>query len=222
MLLTPELLLRAYAVGIFPMAESRRDPQVHWIDPDMRGIIPLDRVHLSRKLRRAVLRSPFEVRCDSAFEAVVQGCAEPLPNRPDTWINPTIQKLYTELFEQGFAHSVEAWDNGDPEKPTLVGGLYGVSLGSAFFGESMFSRVSDASKVALMHLALRLRKGGYKLLDTQFNTPHLSRFGVLEIPRDEYQKQLVRAINTQAHFPSEVTDDELEAFLKSSAPPGQA
>ncbi len=220
MLLTPELLLRAYAVGIFPMAESRRDPQVHWIDPDMRGIIPLDRVHLSRKMRRAVLKSPFEVRCDTAFESVVEGCAEPLPNRPDTWINPTIQKLYTELFEQGFAHSVEAWDNSDPKEPVLVGGLYGVSLGSAFFGESMFSRATNASKIALVHLVIRLRKAGYVLLDTQFTTPHLRQFGAIDVPREHYKAQLTQALSSVARFPAELTDAELEAGLGELRSPG--
>lgn len=215
--LTPDLLLKAYTVGVFPMAESRDDPVLHWIDPDLRGVLPLDAVHIPRKLRRRIRQGDFEVRCDTAFGEVIRLCAAPTEGRPDTWINPTIETLYNQVFARGFAHSVECWQDGN-----LVGGLYGVSLGAVFFGESMFSRVSDASKVALMHLALRLRKGGYKLLDTQFNTPHLSRFGVQEIPRDEYQKQLVRAINSQAHFPTEVSSEEIEDFLKSSvAPPEQ-
>ncbi len=211
MLLTPELLLRAYAVGIFPMAESRRDPQVHWIDPDMRGIIPLDRVHLPRKLRRAVLKSAIEVRCDTAFGEVVEGCAQPLPNRPDTWINPTIQKLYTELFEQGFAHSVEAWERDDDGVPQLVGGLYGVSLGSAFFGESMFSRISNASKIALVHLIVRLRKANYVLLDTQFTTPHLRQFGAIDVPREHYKAQLTKALSSVSRFPQDLSRQELES-----------
>jgi leucyl/phenylalanyl-tRNA--protein transferase len=212
--LTPDLLLKAYTVGVFPMAESRDDPVLHWIDPELRGVLPLDAVHIPRKLKRRIRQGDFDVRCDTAFGEVIRHCAAPAEGRPDTWINPTIERLYNQVFARGFAHSVECWQDGK-----LFGGLYGVSLGAVFFGESMFSRVSDASKVALMHLAMRLRKGGFGLLDTQFNTPHLSRFGVLEIPRDEYQKQLVRAVNTQARFPTEVTREEIEAFLQSSAPP---
>ena len=154
MQLTPDLLLRAYAIGIFPMAESRIDPELHWIDPDMRGILPLDGLHVPRKLRARIRRGDFEVRCDSDFHAAIRGCAEPAQNRPDTWINPVIEQLYSELYEMGFAHSVECWRGGE-----LVGGLYGVSLGAAFFGESMFSRATDASKVALVELAPWRRSG---------------------------------------------------------------
>jgi leucyl/phenylalanyl-tRNA--protein transferase len=212
MQLTPDLLLRAYAIGIFPMAESRVDPELHWIDPDMRGILPLDRFHLPRKLRAKMRRGVFDVRCNSAFHDVIQGCAEPAENRPDTWINPVIEQLYKELYEMGFAHSVECWQGGE-----LVGGLYGVSLGAAFFGESMFSRATDASKVALAQLVLRLRKGGFQLLDTQFTTPHLSRFGVLEIPREDYRRLLTKAVSGQAQFYSgAVSEAELEAFLQST------
>ena len=212
MQLTPDLLLRAYAIGIFPMAESRVDPELHWIDPDMRGILPLDGFHLPRKLRAKIRRGVFEVRCDTAFHEVIQGCAEPAENRPDTWINPVIEQLYNELYEMGFAHSVECWRNGE-----LVGGLYGVSLGAAFFGESMFSRATDASKVALAHLVLRLRKGGFLLLDTQFTTPHLSRFGVYEIPREDYRRLLTKAVSGQAEFYSgAVSEEELAAFLQST------
>jgi len=212
MQLTPDLLLRAYAIGIFPMAESRIDPELHWIDPDMRGILPLDRVHVPRKLRARIRRGDFEVRCNTAFHAVIRGCAEPAENRPDTWINPVIEQLYNELFEMGFAHSVESWQGDE-----LVGGLYGVSLGAAFFGESMFSRVTDASKVALAQLVLRLRKGGFQLLDTQFTTPHLSRFGAEEIPREEYRRLLTQAVSSQAEFYSgAVSDSELEEFLQST------
>ncbi len=212
MQLTPDLLLRAYAIGIFPMAESRVDPELHWIDPDMRGILPLDGLHVPRKLRAKIRRGDFEVRCNTAFEDVIQGCAEPAENRPDTWINPVIEKLYNELFEMGFAHSVECWQDSE-----LVGGLYGVSLGAAFFGESMFSRVTDASKVALVHLVLRLKKGGFQLLDTQFTTPHLSRFGAKEIPREDYRRLLTKAVSAQAEFYSGgVSDSELEAFLQST------
>jgi leucyl/phenylalanyl-tRNA--protein transferase len=212
MQLTPDLLLRAYAIGIFPMAESRVDPELHWIDPDMRGVLPLDSFHLPRKLRAKIRRGDFEVRCNSAFQEVIRGCAEPAENRPDTWINPVIEQLYNELFDMGFAHSVECWQDG-----VLVGGLYGVSLGAAFFGESMFSRATDASKVALAQLVLRLRKGGFLLLDTQFTTPHLSRFGVLEIPREDYRRLLTKAVSGQAQFYSgAVPEAELEAFLQST------
>ncbi len=208
--LSPELLIRAYAIGIFPMAESRSDTEVHWIDPDTRGVLPLEAFHAPRRLRRKVRQGFFEVRCNSAFNEMIQACAKPSRGRGDTWINPTIERLYGGLHEMGFAHSVECWEDG-----RLVGGLYGVSLGAAFFGESMFSIVSDASKVALVHLVARLRKSGFLLLDTQFETPHLRRFGVVEIPRDSYREQLARAVRTPAQFPSELTDSELAAFLQS-------
>lgn len=211
--LTPELLLKAYAIGIFPMAEGRDHAELHWIDPELRGILPLDGFHIPRKLKRMVRRKDFEITCDAAFAGIIRACAEQVSDRPDTWINPTIERLYTELHEAGFAHSVECWRGGE-----LVGGLYGVSLGAAFFGESMFSRAPDASKVALVHLVVRLRRGGYRLLDTQFVTPHLSRFGVVEIPRQEYRGLLAQAITTQARFPGEVTDEELEAFLRTTGP----
>jgi leucyl/phenylalanyl-tRNA--protein transferase len=208
MRLTPDLLLRAYAIGIFPMAEGRDHPELHWIDPEVRGILPLDAFHLPRKLKRRIHRRDFDVRCDSDFARVIRLCAAPADNRPDTWINPAIETLYVELFQAGFAHSVECW-RGDE----LVGGLYGVALGAAFFGESMFSRATDASKVALAHLVLRLRKGGFRLLDTQFATSHLSRFGVIEIPRDDYRVRLGQALTTRADFPATVSDAEIDAFL---------
>jgi len=214
MRLTPDILLRAYAIGIFPMAESRDQTDLHWIDPELRGVLPLDRFHASRKLRRRIRRGDFEIRCDTAFAEVIRACAEPTPMRRDTWINPTIERLYTELHEAGFAHTVECWQEG-----RLVGGLYGVALGAAFFGESMFSRVTDASKVALAHLVLRLRKGGFQLLDTQFVTPHLQRFGAIEMPREEYRSRLARAITTEAAFPHTVEDDEIAAFLRDIAAP---
>ncbi|HEY5597881.1 MAG TPA: leucyl/phenylalanyl-tRNA--protein transferase [Kiloniellales bacterium] len=212
MRLTPDLLLRAYAIGIFPMAEGRDHAELHWIDPEVRGVLPLDRFHMPRKLRRQVRRKDFDVRSDTAFAQVIRLCAEPVRNRPDTWINPAIERLYNELHEAGFAHSVECWI-GDK----LVGGLYGVALGGAFFGESMVSRASDASKVALVHLVVRLRKGRFRLLDTQFATPHLARFGVVEIPREAYRAQLGEALTARANFPSEISDSELEAFLKRQA-----
>jgi leucyl/phenylalanyl-tRNA--protein transferase len=218
MQLTPELLLRAYAVGIFPMAESRDDPEIHWIDPEMRGLLPLDQVHVPRKLRRKVLRDVFQVRTNTAFSQVIRACAERASNRPETWINPTIEALYGELHRMGFGHSVEAW-KVDPQtgEETLVGGLYGVALGAAFFGESMFSRETDASKVALVHLVLRLRKGGFALLDTQFTTPHLRQFGTIEVPRGHYRALLSKALMRQAVFPRHLSREELVAQLSELA-----
>lgn len=210
MKLKPELLLRAYAVGIFPMAESRFDPDIHWIDPDLRGVLPLDGLHVPRRLRRTIRKRPFKIRINSAFSEVIRLCATPAADRRDTWINPSIEALYGELNRMGFAHSVEAWD-GD----ALVGGLYGVSLGAAFFGESMFSRANDASKVALVHLVYLLKKGGFLLLDTQFQTPHLKQFGVTEIPREIYRQQLANAIHGSARFPKEISEEGLEDFLNS-------
>ena len=197
--LSPEILLRAYAAGIFPMAESADDPELFWVDPKRRGIIPLDAFHVPRRLRRVVRQNVFTIRCDTAFEAVMQGCAESSDKRPNTWINDEILELYTGLFERGAAHSVECWHDGE-----LVGGLYGVSLGGAFFGESMFSRVTDASKVALVHLVARLRHGGYRLLDTQFLTPHLAQFGAVEITRARYHRLLGEALRYRAVFPRDL------------------
>jgi leucyl/phenylalanyl-tRNA---protein transferase len=193
--LTPDILLQAYAAGIFPMAESADDPELFWVDPKRRGILPLDGLHVPRRLRRVLRRDTFSVRVDTEFEAVIRGCAEASETRPTTWINDEIVQLYTALFARGAAHSVECWHGGE-----LVGGLYGVSLGAAFFGESMFSRVSDASKVALIHLVARLRLGGFLLLDTQFVTPHLAQFGVIEISRARYHRLLARALRQRAVF----------------------
>ena len=212
--LTPDLLLRAYAAGIFPMAEDADDPEVFWVDPDERGVLPLDAFHLSHRLRRTVRQDLFEIRCDDAFEAVMRGCAEPRPERPRTWINDEIVRLYTALFRLGFAHCVESWHGGE-----LVGGLYGVALGGAFFGESMFSRVSDASKVALAHLVARLRLGRFRLLDTQFVTHHLRQFGAQEIPRALYRRQLAGALAADAHFPAGRLDGAaVLSLLQSSTP----
>lgn len=194
--LTPEILLCAYAKGIFPMAESADDPELYWVDPYRRGILPLDPFHVPRRLRRVVRRNRFEIRCDSAFEAVLRGCAESTEKRPNTWINDEIARLYGALHAQGAAHTVECWQEG-----RLVGGLYGVSLGAAFFGESMFSRLPDASKVALVHLAAHLKAGGYRLLDTQFLTPHLAQFGGIEISRTRYRRLLGQALGYRAGFP---------------------
>lgn len=208
--LTPEILLRAYAVGLFPMAERRDDPTLFWIDPEKRGILPLDGFHVSRRLRRTVRNGPYEIRCDTAFSAVVHACASPGAKRGDTWINDEIESLYADLHELGRAHSVETWLDGE-----LVGGLYGVSLGAAFFGESMFSKARDASKVALVHLVARLIKGNYRLLDTQFVTDHLTQFGVVELPRAGYRQLLSSALDASATFETELSQSELTAFLQS-------
>ena len=193
--ITPQVLLKAYALGIFPMAESADDPSLYWIEPESRGILPLDRFHLPRRLARTVASGRFQVRIDHDFAAVIDGCAGATSARPKTWINQRIRKLYGELFDLGAAHTVETWRDG-----VLVGGLYGVSLGAAFFGESMFSRERDASKVALVHLVERLKAGGYTLLDTQFTTPHLKQFGAIDIDRDRYQELLDAAIDRDADF----------------------
>lgn len=187
--ITPDLLLRAYASGLFPMADSADDPDLFWVEPEFRGILPLDNFHIPRRLARTVRQAPYEIRFDSAFDEVVAACAESVENRPSTWINSTITALYGSLHRLGHAHSVEAWLDGK-----LVGGLYGVSLRRAFFGESMFSRATDASKICLVHLVERLRDRGFVLLDTQFTTDHLKRFGTIDIPRDEYSEMLADAL----------------------------
>jgi leucyl/phenylalanyl-tRNA---protein transferase len=188
--ITPELVLRAYACGIFPMAETAEDPTLFWIEPDLRGLIPLDGFHVAARLARTVRSDRFTIRVDTDFDAVIAGCATPAAGRRKTWINQPIRKLYRALFDRGACHTVEAWD-GD----RLVGGLYGVSLGAAFFGESMFHTETDASKVALVHLVARLKAGGYRLLDTQFVTEHLARFGAIEVPRRTYQGLLDAALH---------------------------
>ena len=193
--ITPQVLLKAYACGIFPMAESADDPGLYWIEPDRRGIIPLDRFHVPHRLARTVRSDQFEVRVDHDFAAVIEGCAEPVPGRRKTWINTRIRRLYGDLHAIGHGHSIEAW-HGD----RLVGGLYGVRLGRAFFGESMFSRERDASKVALVHLVARLVAGGFTLLDTQFVTDHLARFGALEVGRRDYQRLLDAALDGFGDF----------------------
>lgn len=195
------------------MAESADDPKLFWVDPHRRGILPLDEFHVPRRLSRVVRRGSFDIRCDTAFEEVIRGCAQATEKRPNTWINDKIVRLYAVLFARGAAHSVEAWQDG-----SLVGGLYGVSLGAAFFGESMFSRTSDASKVALVHLAARLRLGGYRLLDTQFLTPHLARFGGIEISRTRYHRLLAEALAYRASFPVVLPDADGDplAALQSS------
>lgn len=187
--ITPELLLRAYASGLFPMADSADDPDLFWVEPELRGILPLDGFHVPKRLARTVRQAPFEIRFDTAFDEVLAACAQSVENRPSTWINSTIAELYGSLHRVGHAHSVEAWRDGE-----LVGGLYGVSLRRVFFGESMFSRATDASKICLVHLIERLRDRGFVLLDTQFTTEHLKRFGAIDIPRQEYAAMLEDAL----------------------------
>jgi leucyl/phenylalanyl-tRNA---protein transferase len=194
--LTPEILLRAYAEGLFPMAERRGDPTLYWVSPEKRGIIPLNYFHVPHRLARTVRSGRFTVTADQAFPEVMQACAAPAPGREETWINSEILRLYIALHAGGHAHSIECWQAGK-----LVGGLYGVRLGAAFFGESMFSIARDASKVALVHLVDGLRRGGFLLLDTQFTTPHLARFGAIEIPREQYLTKLADALNREAIWP---------------------
>lgn len=207
--LTPELLLKAYAAGIFPMSEHRDDPEIFWVDPRERGVIPLDGFHVPKTLRKTVRRSLYRITCDTAFADVVAACAVPAPGRRSTWINHQIEAAVNELHDLGFAHTVEAWRDGD-----LVGGLYGVALGGAFFGESMFSTAADASKVCLVHLVARLRLGRFKLLDTQFVTDHLARFGAREIPARDYLLRLEQALHFQARFPADAGDDEVAEMLE--------
>lgn len=190
-MITPQLLLQAYGAGIFPMAETRDDPEVFWVDPKLRGIMPLDGFHISRSLRRRLLRDDYQISLNRDFEGVVTGCAD----REETWINDTIFDLYRQLHSAGFAHSLEVWQGSE-----LVGGVYGVTLGSAFFGESMFSRTTDASKIALAFLVDHLNEAGFSLFDTQFITPHLASLGGIEISRDAYHNLLSNALDLQASF----------------------
>lgn len=190
--ITPELLLNAYASGVFPMADSRDDQDMFWVDPNLRGILPLDNFHIPRSLKKLVRQNRFNVSVNRDFRGVVSRCAAPARGRDNTWISEQIEDLYTDLHRFGFAHSVECWLGG-----TLVGGLYGVCLAGAFFGESMFHTETGASKVALVHLVARLVKGGFTLLDTQFGTEHLAQFGVIEIPREEYHKRLELALSVE-------------------------
>jgi leucyl/phenylalanyl-tRNA--protein transferase len=193
--ITPEVLLKAYACGIFPMAESAEDPALYWIEPDMRGIIPLAGFHMSARLARTVRSTPFTVLVDRDFDAVIEGCAEPGRGRARTWINARIRRIYRGLFDRGHCHTVEVYD-----RDNLVGGLYGVSLGAVFFGESMFHRARDASKIALVHLVARLMAGGYRLLDTQFVTEHLKSFGAVEVPKERYHVLLAQGLAGEADF----------------------
>lgn len=189
--LSPELLLQAYASGVFPMAESRHDPELFWVDPRFRGVFELDNFHISRSLARRIRQDPFQIRTNTAFMQVIAGCAD----RDETWINPTLLNLYEQLHQMHRAHSIEVW-----EADTLVGGVYGLTIGGAFFGESMFSYRTDASKIALTYLVDRLRIGGFTLFDTQFITPHLASLGAVEIPRDAYHLLLEDAVMKDADF----------------------
>lgn len=210
--ITPSLLLRAYACGIFPMAESGDDPTLYWIEPKLRGVLPLDGFHLARRLARTVRSDRFDIRIDTDFDAVISGCAAARVGRRNTWINEPIKELYRELFRHGHVHTVEAWRDD-----RLVGGLYGVKLGAAFFGESMFSDERDASKVALVHLVARLKRGGFQLLDTQFLTEHLVQFGTVEIPRDTYVTLLDAAVASVADFALVTSESRDEKLSPSGA-----
>lgn len=193
--ITPQVLLKAYTCGIFPMAESADDPALYWIEPQQRGILPLDVVHVPRRLARTIRTTALEVRVDTDFEGVIQGCAAARPGRRSTWINGRIRALYRDLFDLGHCHTIEVWKGAE-----LVGGLYGVAVGGAFFGESMFSTERDASKIALVHLVARLIHGGFVLLDTQFVTDHLRQFGTIEVQRDEFHKRLDQALLARGDF----------------------
>jgi leucyl/phenylalanyl-tRNA--protein transferase len=193
--ITPDILLRAYSIGLFPMAESAEDPSLFWVDPEIRGVFPLDKLVVSRSLAKTIRSDRFEVRIDHDFDAVIEACAFPREGRERTWINTRIRRLYRQLFDMGRVHTVECWADG-----MLAGGLYGVHIGAAFFGESMFHRKTDASKVALVHLAARLVRGGFRLLDAQFVTPHLASLGAVEVPKEAYRRLLGDAISHPASF----------------------
>lgn len=208
--ITPEVLLKAYACGIFPMAESATDSALYWVEPEQRGIIPLNTFHVPKRLQRTIKSEIFDIRIDSDFQAVIDGCAAPAPGRRKTWINDRIRDLYTQLFELGYCHTVEAWIDDE-----LVGGLYGVRLGRAFFGESMFHTERDASKVALVYLVARLKRGGFTLLDTQFVTDHLRTFGAHEVDRRQYHQLLEGALSGVAEFSSLPVDASPAEVLQS-------
>ena len=208
--ITPELLLQAYRIGVFPMGERRDDPKLYWLDPRLRAVLPLDGFHLPRRLARTVRSGHFEVSADMAFLDVMRACAEPRPGHPESWINEPILELYGELFRRGHAHSIECRVEG-----RLVGGLYGVSVGAAFFGESMFSRERDASKVALVHLVARLIRGGFGLLDCQFMTEHLRSFGAIEVPRTSFKSMLADAVDATASFQGDLGGSDPCAIVQA-------
>lgn len=207
--ITPQILLRAYAAGIFPMAESAEDNALYWVEPEERGIIPLHGLKVSQSLRKSVRHGGFQVRVDTDFAGVIAECAARTADRNSTWINKRIVALYTQLHRMGCCHSIETWQDGK-----LVGGLYGVRLGAIFFGESMFSRVTDASKVALVHLVARLNYGGFRLLDAQFVNPHLERLGAVKMPKAEYHRMMEPLLAIEADFFAFEKDDDPEAVLK--------
>jgi leucyl/phenylalanyl-tRNA--protein transferase len=207
--ITPQILLKAYAAGIFPMAESAEDNALYWIEPEERGVFPLASFHVPRSLRKRVRQRSFDIKIDTAFNDVIGACAAKTPDRMTTWINGRIRALYGQLHKMGCCHSIECWHDG-----RLVGGLYGVRIGAAFFGESMFSRKPDASKVALVHLVARLKAGGFRLLDAQFVTPHLARFGAYAVQRDEYRKLLEAALDADADFFAFGQDGDAEEVLR--------
>jgi leucyl/phenylalanyl-tRNA--protein transferase len=212
--ITPQVLMKAYACGIFPMAESADDPALHWIEPQNRGVLPLDAVHVSKRMRRTLRTTHLKVRIDTDYEGVIDGCARAREGRDSTWINSRIRSLYRELFKLGHCHTVEVW-NGD----RLVGGLYGVALDGAFFGESMFSYERDASKIALVYLAARLIHGGFRLLDTQFVTEHLKQFGTIEIDRTAFHRRLELALGHSADFlllPASTLPDDILRIIDAS------
>ena len=209
--ITPQVLLKAYSCGIFPMAESAEDPALYWIEPQQRGVLPLEGFHIPRRLLRTVKATPLRVTVDTDFEGVISGCAAPKPGRTSTWINARIRNLYRELFKLGSCHTIEVW-NGK----RLVGGLYGVALKGAFFGESMFSTERDASKIALAHLIARLIHGGFKLLDTQFVTEHLRQFGTIELDRTTFQSKLEQALTFEGRFdtlPPDLNGEQIAQLL---------
>jgi leucyl/phenylalanyl-tRNA--protein transferase len=209
--ITPDLLLQAYRIGVFPMGERRDDPKLYWLDPRLRAVLPLDRFHLPKRLARTIRQGVFEVTADTAFADVMRACAEPRPGHPESWINEPILELYGKLFARGHAHSIECRHDGK-----LVGGLYGVSVGAAFFGESMFSRERDASKVALVHLVARLIKGGFRLLDCQFMTEHLRSFGAIEMPREDFRVHLAEAVDRPAGFPAHLAGEDPCIIVQAS------
>lgn len=212
--ISPDLVLRAYRAGLFPMAESRRGERLYWLDPELRGVLPLDGFRLPRRLARTVLSGSFAVTSNLDFPAVIAGCAAPAEGREDTWINPEIERLFLALHRMGHAHSIEVW-SGQPGVSPLAGGLYGVALGGAFFGESMFTRMRDASKVALVHLVARLRLSGFTLLDAQFQTTHLAQFGCREVPRVAYKRLLADAVEEVVRWNAEPDPEQLEAEIRS-------
>jgi len=209
--ITPDLLLQAYRIGVFPMGERRDDPKLHWLDPRVRAVLPLDGFHLPHRLARTIRSGRFAVSADTAFAEIVRACAEPRPGHPESWINEPIVDLYTRLHRRGHAHSVECRVDG-----RLVGGLYGVSIGAAFFGESMFSRERDASKVALVHLVAHLIQSGFRLLDCQFMTEHLKSFGAIEVPREAFRALLADAIDQPATFQRELGGVDPCAIVQAS------